>query len=93
MRNPAGFVRLTQLHRELADVGYDCTDLTYHRLWRGAVEGHYPAWRFGGVWHAGSDADDLKAIAAAFNLPVKHPRLAKQSARATDPAIDVLPAA
>jgi hypothetical protein len=93
MRVPAGFIRLTQLPRELADVGYDCRDLTYHQLWRCAVEGRYAAWRFGGVWHSDANADNLKAIAAVFNLPVKKPRLAEPSGRASQPAVDVPPAA
>jgi hypothetical protein len=75
-----GFNRLTQLIRELEDVGFDCDGLSYHRLWRGAVEGHFPAWRIGNVWH--TNPDDLGAIAQALNLSPREPRAGNPSRRA-----------
>lgn len=62
-------LRLSCLPRELDDAGFQAHDLTYRKLWEGAVEGRYPAHQVTGRWHF--RAADVAAIAAVYRLPRK----------------------
>jgi hypothetical protein len=62
-------VRLSCLLRGLENAGYDCNDLTYRRIWMGAVEGRFPAHQINGVWHF--TPDDALIIGDALGLKCK----------------------
>jgi hypothetical protein len=59
-------VRLSQLHRELQEAGFECDGLPYRRLWLAAVEGRFPAVQLNGLWHI--DRANVPAIAAVYGL-------------------------
>jgi hypothetical protein len=62
-------VRLSRLLRELERAGYQCGNLTYRKVWEGAVEGRFPAHQVNGLWHY--DPDDAPKIGAAYGLRLK----------------------
>jgi hypothetical protein len=62
-------VRLSRLLRELERAGHQCGNLTYRKVWAGAVEGRFPAHQVNGLWHY--NPDDASKIGTAYGLHLK----------------------
>jgi hypothetical protein len=63
-------LRLSCLLHELQAAGFQCDNLSYHRLWLGAAERRYPAHQANGRWRF--FPEDVPAIAAAYGLSRKN---------------------
>jgi hypothetical protein len=70
MYEPQLSLRLSSLLHELRKAGFRCEDLTYRKVWQGAVEQRYPAHQEKGVWHF--YRDNVPTIGAAYGLQRSH---------------------
>ena len=66
MSEPETALPLVRLLHELLNAGYEFQDLSYHRIWEGAVARRYPAHQVNGRWRF--FPTDLPRIAAAYSL-------------------------